>query len=276
MSTGLSALLRQALGLFAAAVFLLPLLWMASASLRRPGLPPPRTIEWLPDPPSWSNYASVFELVPLAGFIGNSLLIVALAVPLTLVTASWAGLAIAQLHDPARQRLVVLAIMLMMVPATALWLTRFVVFRYLGLIDTLWALLAPAVMGSSPLFVLLFYWTFRRVPRQLFDAARVDGATTLQIWALVAMPLARPTIVTVAVLTFVLYWSDFVSPLLYLRSEARYTLPVGLQILQQMDKSNWPLLMAAAAIMTLPVVALFLLVQRHFWPEAWRAQPARP
>ena len=85
------------------------------------------------------------------------------------------------------------------------------------------------------------------------------------------MPLARPTTIAVAVLAFIFYWSDFVSPLLYLKSESRYTLPVGLQSLQQMDKNNWPLLMAAAATMTAPVVTLFLVVQRYFWPEAWRA-----
>jgi multiple sugar transport system permease protein len=263
--------IASATGLAAAVLFVLPLAWMVSASLRQPSLPPPRTIEWLPDPIAWSNYARIFELLPLGTFIGNSLLVVALAVPLTLLTASWAGLAMAQLPDPARRRLVVLAILLMMVPVAALWLTRYVIFSHLGLIDSLWALVAPAIMGSSPLFVLLYYWTFRRVPSQLFEAARMDGAGILVIWAWIAMPIARPTTITVAVLAFIFYWSDFVGPLLYLKSESRYTLPVGVQSLQQMDKNNWPLLMAAAATMTAPVVALFLVAQRHFWPEAWRA-----
>ena len=266
-----SAPIASTAGLVVAVLFVLPLAWMVSASLRQPSLPPPRTIEWLPHPIAWSNYARIFELVPLGTFIGNSLLVVALAVPLTLLTASWAGLAMAQLQEPARRRLVVLAILLMMVPVAALWLTRYVIFSYLGLIDSIWALVAPAIMGSSPLFVLLYYWTFRRVPSQLFEAARMDGADILVIWARIAMPIARPTTITVAVLAFIFYWSDFVGPLLYLKSESRYTLPVGLQSLRQMDKNNWPLLMAAAAIMTAPVVALFLVAQRHFWPEAWRA-----
>ena len=259
-------------GLASALLFVMPLAWMLSASLRQPSLPPPRTIEWLPDPVAWSNYARIFELVPLGTFIGNSLLVVALAVPLTLVTASWAGLAMALLPEPVRRRLVVLAILLMMVPVAALWLTRYIIFSYLGLIDSIWALVAPALMGSSPLFVLIYYWTFRRVPSQLFEAARIDGADIAVIWARIAMPLARPTTITVAVLGFMFYWSDFVGPLLYLKSESRYTLAVGLQSLQQMDKHNWPLLMAAAATMTAPVVALFLTVQRYFWPESWRAE----
>ena len=99
-------------------------------------------------------------------------------------------------------------------------------------------------MGSSPLFVLLFYWTFRRVPSQLFEAARLDGAGILVIWAWIAMPLARPTTITVAVLAFMFYWSDFVSPLLYLKSESRYTLPVGLRVCSRWTRPtgrcSWP------------------------------------
>ena len=249
-----------------AAVFVLPLIWVFSASLRAPNQPPPRTIEWIPDPIAWSNYLKVFDLVPLGTFIANSLFVVAIAVPLTVVTASWAGFAMAQMANKTRQRLVVLAIMLLMVPITALWLTRFVIFRNLGLIDTAGALIAPAIMGTSPLFILLFYWTFRRIPSEVFAAARLDGAGLLQLWATIAMPLAWPTTTAVAVLTFALFWSDFISPLTYLKTEANYTLPVGVQILQQMDSTNWPLLMAGAVLMTGPILLMFLFVQRYFWP----------
>lgn len=250
-----------------AAVFVIPLVWVLSASLRKPGQPPPRTIEWIPDPIAWSNYSRVFDLVPLGTYIGNSLFVVAMAVPLTIVTSSWAGFAMARMRKPAQRSLVVLSIMLLMVPITALWLTRFVIFRYLGLIDTPWALIAPAIMGTTPLFVLLFYWTFRRIPSEVFAAARLDGAGLLNLWATIAMPLAWPTTVAVAVLTFALYWSDFISPLIYLKTEVNYTLPVGVQILQQMDSTNWPLLMAGAVIMTAPILIMFLFVQRYFWPQ---------
>jgi len=251
-----------------AAVFVLPLVWVLSASLRAPGQPPPRTIEWVPNPIAWSNYLRVFDLVPLGTYVANSILVVAIAVPLTVVTASWAGFAMAQMASRTRRQLVVLAIMLLMVPITALWLTRFVIFRHLGLIDTPGALIAPAIMGTSPLFVLLFYWTFRRIPSEVFAAARLDGAGLLQLWAIVAMPLAWPTTAAVAVLTFALFWSDFISPLIYLKTEANYTLPVGVQILQQLDSTNWPLLMAGAVLMTGPILLMFLLVQRYFWPIA--------
>jgi multiple sugar transport system permease protein len=261
------AALHHAVALAVAAIFVVPLLWVFAASLRQPGLPPSPVIEWLPRPAAWSNYARIFQIAPLGRYIGNSLTVVALALPITLVIASWAGFAMAQLPGHDRRRLTVLAILALMVPTTALWLTRFVLFKYLGLIDTLWALVVPAFMGSSPLFVLLFYWTFRRIPVELFESAYLDGAGALRVWARVAMPLARPTLVAVGVLTWMLYWSDFINPLLYLKSESRYTLPLGLKLLQQMDKTNWPLLMAGAVVMTGPMVLFFLLVQRFFWPE---------
>jgi multiple sugar transport system permease protein len=122
-------------------------------------------------------------------------------------------------------------------------------------------------MGSSPFFVLIFYWSFRRIPPALIDSARLDGLGPLAIWARIAMPLARSATVAVAVLTFVQYWSDFINPLLYLKSESRYTISVGLRILQQLDATNWPLLMAGVVMMMLPIMLLFLLVQRAFLVE---------
>lgn len=250
-----------------ALVFVLPLVWVAVASLRQPGLPPPRGIEWFPQPIAWGNYRRLFEIVPLDQYARNSLIVIVLAVPLTIVTASWAGLAMAQLDGRVRRGLLLLAVLLRLVPVTALWLTRYFLFARLGLVDSLWALIAPALMGSSPFYVLLYYWTYRRVPRAVFESARLDGAGPLRIWARIALPLARPTTATVAVLTFVLYWRDFISPLLYLRSERLYTLPVGLRLLQQLIRTDWPILLAGCVVLTVPIVVVFLLAQRAFWPE---------
>lgn len=262
-----ASLLHHVFSLAVTALFVVPLLWVVAASLREPGLPPARTIEWISEVVAWENYRTIFTVLPFGRYTLNSLLVTGLAVPLTLLTSSWAGFAMTQLGVQARNRLVVFSIGLLMVPVTALWLTRFVLFKWLGLIDTYAALLAPALMGSSPLFVLLFFWTFRRIPGVLFESARLDGAGPVTVWARVAMPLARSTIVAVGVLTFLLYWSDFVSPLLYLKSQHLYTLPVGLQQLQQLDKTNWPLLMAASVVLTAPAVFFFLIVQRYFLQE---------
>jgi multiple sugar transport system permease protein len=253
--------------LVVAAVFLLPLVWMVTASLRQPGLAPPRTIEWLPDPIVLENYASVFEILPFGTYLINSLVVVAVAVPLTIVTSSMAGFALAQLTRRMRARLVVLSLALLMVPITALWLTRFLLFRWVGLIDSLAALIVPAIMGTSPLFVLLFYWTFRRIAPELFELARLEGAGAFTVWRRVALPLAVPTAVAVAILAFLFYWSDFINPLLYLRSQELFTLPLGLRQLQQLDRGDWPILMAASVVLVAPVVVFFLFLQRRFFDD---------
>jgi len=244
------------------ALFLFPLFWMLSASLRAPGLPPPRGIEWLPSPLSFSNYARIFEIVPLGRYIFNSLYISLLGVLLTQVTASWAGLGMSLLGKRARLRLLIISAVLQIIPVTAVWLTRFLLFAWMGITNSHLALLAPALMGSSPLFVLLFYWTFRRVDRAMFETAELDGANLLQVWWHIALPLARPALMAVGMLSFLYYWNDFITPLLYLRSQSLFTLPVGLLQLQEMDKTNWPLLMAASAVMTLPAVLVFSVLQR--------------
>jgi multiple sugar transport system permease protein len=192
----------------------------------------------------------------------NSLLVTGLAIPLTLLSASWGGFALAQLGRPTR-RLVTLSIALLLVPFTAFWLSRFLLFRWLGWIDSYLALLAPAFMGSSPLFVLLFYAAYRRIPPELFEAARLDGAGPLQGWRQIALPLGKSTSVAISLLTFMLYWNDFINPLLYLKSPRLYTLAVGLQQLQVLDQPNQPLLLAAAVLMTLPALLVYALLQHY-------------
>jgi multiple sugar transport system permease protein len=112
--------------------------------------------------------------------------------------------------------------------------------------------------------VLLFFWSYRRIPGEIFEAARLDGASAWLMWRLLARPLVRPTAVTVIILSFVMYWSDFVSPVLYIYRTDLYTLPIGLQLLKQLDPTNWSVLMAAAAVITLPVLILFIFLQRSF------------
>jgi multiple sugar transport system permease protein len=249
-----------------AALFVVPLFWAALASLRQPGLPPARGLD-LSGALAWENYQRIFTLLPLSSYLLNSLLVAGSSVLITLVTASWAGFAMARLPTPLRSRLVLFAVLLRLIPLPALWLARFVIFTRLQLTDTLWALIVPAWMGTSPFYVLLFYWSFRRVPSELFDAARLDGAGVLYTWASVGLPLVRPTAASVGVLCFIHYWSDFINPLIYLKSEANYTLPVGLRILQQLDITNWPLLMAGAVVLMAPILLIFLFAQRAFWIE---------
>ncbi len=245
-------------------LFVLPLWWMVVASLRSVGLPPPKTVEWWPANPQWDNYAGIFRLVPMGRYALNSVLVVAVAVPMTLLTSSLAGFGLSQLHGSWRKRALVMAIALMMIPSPAVWLFRYQLLRWLGMLTSLWSLILPAFAAGSPLLVLLFFWTFQRNPVELYEAARVEGADAWTVWRNIALPMARPTVAAVIVLAFALYWNDFTNPVLYLYRPSTYTLPVGLQILKQLDATNWSLLMAGAVVVTLPMALLFLVLQRSF------------
>ena len=257
-----------------AAVFAIPLIWMIATSLRPLGLPPATRFEWLPPALSLSNYPYIFQILELGRFLGNSVGVVLVAVPLTVLTASLAGFAIAQLPEQVRKGLIAVSVAALLVPSMALWITRFLVYKSLGILDTPLVLIAPAIMGTSPFYVLLFAWAFARVPRELFEQARLDGAGAWRLWWLVGLPQVRTGITAVAVLAGLHYWSDFIDPLLYLNNQQYYTLPVGIQALQQMDRTNWPLLMAGAVVLTVPVLVVFLVAQRYFFSQEAR-EPAR-
>ena len=250
-----------------ALVFLLPLWFMASGSLREPGTPPPRSPELLPSPLSTAGYERAFELVDLAQFALNSLLVAALTVPLAVLFASWAGFAFLLLGGRTRAVLVALSFAALMVPLTALLVPRFTLFRWLGLVDTWVPLIAPALLGLSPFYVLLFYWSFRRLPPELFEAARLEGVSPLGMWRRLAMPLVRPVTVAVGLLAFIASWSNFLDPLIYLFDPSLYTLPLGLRSLSVLDRTNYPVLLAAAVVATAPVVVAFGIAQRYFLHE---------
>ena len=243
---------------------------MITGSFRKAGLPPPRTPELLPSPISFGNYGRAFELVDLGRYLFNSLIVCAFAVPLTILFASWAGFSIARLPHRLGRFLVGLSLVALMVPATALLVPRFVLFKNLGLIDTYVPLIAPALIGTSPFYVLLYWWSFRRLPSDLYDSAVVEGLGPFAIWRRMAMPLVRPVTVAVGVLAFLVTWSNFLDPLIYVFDEDRFTLPLGLRSLAQLDPQNYPLLLVGCVVATLPVVGAFLYVQRFFLGEERR------
>jgi multiple sugar transport system permease protein len=264
---------RHVPALVAAVFFLLPLVYMVTGSLRKAGLPPPRSPELVPSPLAWDNYERAFELVDLPRYAVNSLIVAAFAVPLSVLVASWAGFAMSRLTGRSRTVLIAVSLTALMVPVTALLVPRFAVFKQLGLIDTYAPLIAPALIGMSPFYVLIFYWAFQRIPEELYEAARLEGLTALQTWRRVAMPLVRPVTFAVALLAFVVTWSNFLDPLIYVFDQERFTLPLGLKLLAQLDPQNFPLLLAGAVVATAPVVVAFLAAQRYFLagyrPASW-------
>lgn len=243
-------------------VFVSPLLLMVVGSLRTPGLPPPDGFDLLPVPPRWTNYLDVFRVVPLADQLLNSLFVVVVAVPVTVLVASWA--AFTAVTGGRRVRALVLgaSVVTLMIPASTLWVPRVVLFEYAGLTDHTLAVAAPALMGTTPFFVLLLVLAHHRVPPALFDAAAVEGLSPWRTWRTVAWPLTGPATVAVAALAFVFHWSNLLEPLLLLAREQTWPAALGLRTLAAYEPTFYPLLLAASVVVTVPAVVAFALVQR--------------
>lgn len=247
-----------------AVAFVTPLVLMVLGSLRTPGTAPPRGLELFSGPLSLEAYRAAFRTAPLARSLLNSAIVAAIFVPVAVGVSSLAAFAIATADRRRRARLVGLVLVLFMVPASALWIARFVIFEAAGLVGTWAPLLAPALLGGSPLGVLLYVFAFRRIPGDVIEAARLEGAGPWRVWWSVAMPLARGTTAAVAMLAFVQSWSNLIDPLLYLNDEAAFTAPLALRYLQQLGPTNWPVLLAGSVVVTAPAVAAFILAQRRF------------
>lgn len=255
----------RTIGALAAAVlFALPLLLMVSGSLRPPGTVAPPTPDLLPSPASVDGYRVAVELGGLGRAALVSLLVAVLAVPLSVLVASWAGFAMTQVSRGAARLLAVASVVALMVPVTALLVPRFVLYRLLGLTDTLVPLVAPALLATSPFYVLVYYLAFRAVPGDLFDAARLADLSPLRMWWRVAMPLVRPVSAAVAALVFVLTWSSFVEPLVYIYDRDLFTVPLALRSLSTLDRSDYSVFLAGSVLASIPALVLFAIAQRWF------------
>ena len=259
---------RQVVAALISVAILLPLASLLAGALTAPGRVLPPWPDLFFPAPSAEAFRQAFSLVALDVQIVNSVLVVVVAVPLSVLVASWAGFAMTLL-EPRRRRLALgVALILLLVPAAALWVPRFVLFSRIDLTDTLAPLIAPALLGTTPFAVLLFYFSFRRVPPELLDAGRLEGLGPWELWRRVAAPLVRPTTFAVAILVFVAHWGNFVDALLYLVSPEVYTLPLGLGTLGTLAPTVTSVLLAGAVVATVPAVVAFAFAQRRFLQAA--------
>jgi multiple sugar transport system permease protein len=239
------------------------LLFLFLGAFHAPGGPPPSGWELLFFEPSVAGFERAFGLVRLGEHMLNSLLVVAVAVPLSVLVASWAGFALTQLPPRQRRMAVGAVLVLMVIPASAVWVPRFVLLTQVGLTDSLVALMLPALAATTPLAVLLFYWAFRRLPVGLAEAAQVEGLSAFATWRLLS-PLVRSTTIAVGAIVFALNWGNYVDALLYLYSPEHYTLPLGSTQIRGLGPTDTPAILAAALAVALPPVIAFSLVQRRF------------
>jgi multiple sugar transport system permease protein len=253
---------RHGPALLVAIAFSFPAVVMLLGSLAEPGQPPQRSPIIVSEAPTGAGYQQAFELVDLGRQLMNSLIISLVATPLAVVSASLAGFVIVRASRRVAAALISLAVIGVVVPPAALLVGRFVLYRQVGLLDTWAPLVAPALYGVNSLAVLLFAWSFKRIPHSLFEVAEIEGVSPLVAWRSIAMPLARPMTIAVATIAFAATWSDFLSPLVFLTSEDLSTLPLGLRSLQLVGSQDMPVLLAGCVVATAPVIGVFAVAQR--------------
>lgn len=257
-------LLIWAILCFGAVIMMLPFVWLVSTSLKGQAqvfrYPP----EWIPDPVRWRNYSEALTAMPFLRFVGNTLVITIANMIGTLLTASLAAYGFARLRFPGRDVIFMVLLSTLMLPFAVVMIPRYIEFRYLGWIDTWLPLIVPNFFGGSVFFIFLLRQFFRTIPRDLSDAARMDGASEFRIYWQIIMPLSRPALVVVAIFTFLDSWNDFLAPLIYLSTPEKFTIALGLASFQGLYSTQWNLLMAASTVMILPALALFFLAQRYF------------
>ncbi|BBA98909.1 putative binding-protein-dependent transport systems inner membrane component [Actinacidiphila reveromycinica] len=244
-----------------ALIWLVPLVWALITSLRSDG-----SITAKPTSPfagGWSfhAYSYAWDNYPLGYWYLNSLVIATLAVLFTVTLCSMAGFALALLRFPGRNAVMALVVAGLMLPTEGLVLPQFIEYRSLHLLGTYWALVLPSV--AAPVSVFVFHSFFRGIPTPLIEAARLDGASWWRVYRSVCLPISRPAVATVAILTFISSWNAFLWPLLVLSQTKSQTVPVGLASLVNPSNIQYAEVMASSVLGFLPLIAVFLVFQRQ-------------
>ena len=246
-----------------AVIFLLPLLWMLSSSLKTGPEVFAKDCTWLPKVFQWENYVRVWSdsKVPFWKLYLNSLTVSVVGTLGQLLLSSLAGYALAKLRFRGKNFVFLLMMITMMIPGQATIIPRYMMFFSVGLYDTLWALILPSFFSISSIFLLRQFYL--GLPNDLMEAARVDGGSNFQIWSRILLPLTKPALVTVTVLGFISSWNEYLSALIFLPSNKNYTVSLGVQYWMQMT-DEYNLMMAAAASTILPIIVLFVATQKYF------------
>lgn len=240
---------------------LLPILWAVSGSLKRDGEMADAT--FLPHRPQWSNYGKVFELLPMGRMLLNTTVYALCVTAGQVFFCSLAGYAFARLRFRGRDVLFLAYLATLMVPLTVTVIPQFLLMRAFGWVDTPWAMIVPGLFGSA-FGTYLMRQFFRTLPEELEEAAILDGCSTWQVYWRVLLPHTRPALMVLAVLTWITVWNDFLWPLVMIQREDVATATLGLIRLQGQYHTQWPILMAAAIVILLPLLLIYAIAQRAF------------
>lgn len=257
-------ILLQFLLILLGITFLLPFLWMISTSLKSNEqifkFPP----VWIPNPVMWSNYPKALRYFPFFRFLGNTLYITAFNVIAAILAPSFVAYGFSRIKWPGRDILFLILLSTMMIPSQVTMIPVFVMFKKMGWVGTFKPLIVPAFFGGGAFSIFLMRQFFMTIPQELVDAAKVDGCSHLYIYWRIMMPLSKPAIATLGVFAFIGSWRDFLGPLIYLQDERQYTLAIGLRYFLTQYGAEWAYLMAASAVVSLPMVVAFFLAQKTF------------
>ena len=249
---------------FLGIVFLVPMIWLTSTSLKAQGQVFAYPPVWVPDPVQWVNYAEAMSRAPLLVWLSNTVVITFFALLGTLLTSSLVAFGFARLRFPGRRVLFVLLLSTMMLPDVVTLVPQFILFRSLGWVDTFLPLTVPAFLGGGAFNIFLVRQFYLTIPRDFDEAARIDGASNLRIWWHIMLPLSRPVLIAVGIFSFVYHWNDFLLPLIYLQSEGNKTLALGLRAFISPTDASWNISMAASMFLVIPVLIVFFVAQRQF------------
>ena len=250
--------------LLGALIILAPVLWMLSTSLKT--LPDTQVFppQWIPKTFHWENYVTALTFLPFSTLALNTAIVTAACLVGDVLVNSFIAYAFAKIQVPGRNILFLLVLSTLMVPFPVLMIPQFLLFKTFGWIDTLLPLIVPAFFGNA-FYIFMFRQFYLTIPRELSDAARIDGCNHFGIYWRIMLPLIQPALATVAIFSFTFNWNDYLSPLIYLDSPEHYTLTLGLaSFIGRYGAQPWNLLMAASLVTVLPCVVLFFFAQKYF------------
>ncbi|MDM5197798.1 carbohydrate ABC transporter permease [Fictibacillus enclensis] len=244
-------------------VILSPVWWMISTSLKTPGEIAQYPPSFMPESFQWSNYLKAWQTAPFTRWAINTIFITVCVVIGNVVVNSFVAYGFAKIRFRGKNFLFMLVLSTMLIPGFVMMIPQYMLFSKLHWINTYLPLIVPAFFGNA-FFIFLLRQFFKTIPDEMIEAAKIDGANHFQIWWKLAMPLMKPAVITVAILSFNGAWNDFLGPLLYINDEKLYTLQIGLQTFKGTVQTQWHYLMSASVLVLLPVILIFFFFQRYF------------
>lgn len=250
-----------------AAIILVPLYWMIATSLKADAmlfiLPP----QFIPDPIVWRNYIDVWAIQPFTGYFMNTIFITALAMSGEILSCALVAYGFARFRFPGREAIFILLLSTMMLPGIITMIPSFLIWRSLGRIDTFSPLTVGALFAWGPSYIFLLRQFFLTIPRDIEEAALIDGANVIDVFWKVMLPLVKPALLAITVLSFNGNWNNFMGPLIYLNTPAKYPVILGLYTLAgslSQEAPKWNYMMAMTVIMSLPILLLYFRAQKYF------------